>query len=68
MGLVTHENVDPNDELELVGRLIQGPRRSLLPRPRRMWRLWLALKELEFDEFVPSIETCLAGAQMQGGR
>ena len=46
VGFKLHEEVEPTESMELVGRILDGRRRRLLPRPRRMWRLWWAITEI----------------------
>ena len=46
IGFLLHEEAEPAADYELVGRQIRGRRRCLTPRPRRMWRLWLAIDEV----------------------
>ncbi|CAK0850565.1 unnamed protein product, partial [Prorocentrum cordatum] len=46
IGFLIHEEAEPASDYELVGRQIRGRRRCLIPRPRRMWRLRLALDEV----------------------
>jgi len=46
LGFTLHEEVDPTQDFELVGRCLDGRRRLLHPRPRRMWRLRFAIKRV----------------------
>ena len=46
LGLAVHDEMVPTQDMEMVGRRFDGKRRMLLPRWRRMWRLWFALSEV----------------------
>ena len=43
IGLVVHDEMPTERNLELVGRVFRGKERVLSPRPSRTWRLWYAL-------------------------
>ena len=46
LGLAMHDEMEPTQDMEMVGRLFDGRRRMLLPLWQRMWRLWFALSEV----------------------
>ena len=62
LGLAMHDEMEPTQDMEMVGRHFDGKRRMLLPRWRRMWRLRFAVTEvLRLRVLAPSQIRCIIG-------
>ena len=46
IGFVCRDRVEPTQDYEMLGLMLDGRRRVLRPKPSRMWRLWYSLTTL----------------------
>ena len=46
IGFVCRDRVEPTQDYEMLGLILDGRRRVLRPKPCRTWRLWYALSTL----------------------